>query len=253
MTSRPSALAPSTSGRKAAFISGASTDRLSPLKLSRVSTDPARDVAFYKTIGCEETEHARSADGKHAMRSITWEPPEDVELQFWWHADDQTKGDFTVGDFERGVRAVHKACVSSYRCGFDQWMDHHYAYDGVAVLDHYVEIFDRRNVTYSLWQQAFTDGPVTLYTLYFADETGLAVQLDGTLTTPWDAKGSWGLIRSASEGEEDGIAKCTNCLFADFANANHNLRFDLDADPPTFVAIRVGDLARVDGKKKGPA
>ena len=152
-----------------------------------MSTDPARDVAFYKTIGCEETEHARSADGKHAMRSITWEPPEDVELQFWWHADDQTKGDFTVGDFERGVRAVHKACVSSYRCGFDQWMDHHYAYDGVAELDHFVTILDSFNVTYSLWQQAFTADsavPVTLYTLYFADETGLAVQLDGTLTNP---------------------------------------------------------------------
>ena len=38
-----------------------------------------------------------------------------------------------------------------------------------------------------------------------------------------------------------------------FANANHNLRFQLDSNPPTFTAIRVGDLARVDGKKLGPA
>ena len=54
----------------------------------------------------------------------------------------------------------------------------------MAELDHYVDIFDEWNVTYSLWQQVFTDGPVTLYTLYFADKTGLAVQLDGTLTNP---------------------------------------------------------------------
>ena len=85
------------------------------------------------------------------------------------------------------------------------------------------------------------------------DDRGITFHADGTLTTPWDPKGSWGLIKSATEGEEDGIAKCTNCLFADFANANHNLRFDLTADPPTFIAIRVGDLASVDGRKMGAA
>ena len=56
-----------------------------------------------------------------------------VELQFWWHADSETAGATKVSHFESGVRAVHDACVSSYHCGFDQWMDHHYAYDGVAV------------------------------------------------------------------------------------------------------------------------
>ena len=85
------------------------------------------------------------------------------------------------------------------------------------------------------------------------DERGITFHADGKLTTPWDPKGSWGLIESAKDGEEDGIAKCTRCLFADFANANHNLRFNLEAQPPTFVAIRVGDLARVDGRKIGAA
>ena len=85
------------------------------------------------------------------------------------------------------------------------------------------------------------------------DTRGIAFHADGRLVTPWDPKGSWGLIRSASEGADDGIARCVRCLFADFANANHNLRFNLDATPPTFVAIRVGDLARVEGKKLGAA
>jgi len=87
--------------------------------------------------------------------------------------------------------------------------------------------------------------------MWGGDERGITFHLDGRLTTPWDNKGTWGLIKSAADGEEDGIAKCTRCLFADFANANHNLRFDLQAG--TFVAIRVGDLARVDGKKLGTA
>jgi hypothetical protein len=30
------------------------------------------------------------------MRAITWEPPEDVELQFWSHPDSATAGAFTV-------------------------------------------------------------------------------------------------------------------------------------------------------------
>lgn len=44
--------------------------------------------------------------------------------------------------------------------------------------------------------------------------------------------------------------RCVGCLFADFANANHNLRFDWSATPPTFTAVRVGDMATVVGKLK---
>jgi hypothetical protein len=43
------------------------------------------------------------------------------------------------------------------------------------------------------------------------------------------------------------VAACTNCLFADFANANHNVRFNWAAAPPTFDSVRVGDLENVKG------
>jgi len=96
------------------------------------------------------------------------------------------------------------------------------------------------------------------------DENRLEFQAGGTLVTPW-GEGKWGVISSASTRQagrtpkhsdgsaqsEDGVKQCTGCLFADFANANHNLRFDFTAEPPTFVAVRVGDLARVDGKYAG--
>lgn len=48
-----------------------------------------------------------------------------------------------------------------------------------------------------------------------------------------------------------GVTQCTGCLFADFANANHNLRFDFDVKPHTFMAIRVGDMAEVKGEFLG--
>ena len=111
-------------------LKSADTDRLTALKLSRASSDLERDLDFYQTLGCKVVERYHSADSRHEMRVITWEPPEDVEIQFWWHSDSATKGSFKVDDYEKGVQAVHKACVASYHCGFDQWMDHHYAYDG---------------------------------------------------------------------------------------------------------------------------
>jgi len=96
------------------------------------------------------------------------------------------------------------------------------------------------------------------------DENRLEFRAGGTLGTPW-GEGKWGVISSTSTRQaertpkhsdgaaqsEDGVKQCTGCLFADFANANHNLRFDFTAEPPTFVAVRVGDLARVDGKYAG--
>ena len=48
---------------------------------------------------------------------------------------------------------------------------------------------------------------------------------------------------------EDQVKRCADCLFADFANANHNIRFDLGAAPPTFKSVRVGDFEVVRGEK----
>ena len=114
---------------------------------------------------------------------------------------------------------------------------------------------------------------------------GLVFGRHGKLITPW-GEGKWGLVASsgAATGEaEDGVKRCTNCLFADFvrrepslllvathaplgahtphepplssflgpwqANANHNLRFDMEASPPSFESVRVGDMVKVVGKK----
>ena len=74
----------------------------------------------------------------------------------------------------------------------------------------------------------------------------------GHLTTPWGV-GAWGLV-TASQAAEGSVASaklqqvlaCGDCLFADFANANHNLRFTWEPTP-TFTSVRVGDLESVQG------
>jgi len=86
----------------------------------------------------------------------------------------------------------------------------------------------------------------------WAGNDGFEFTAGGELKTPWGV-GTWGLVSSsptaATDGlAEDGVKKCTDCLFADFANANHNLRFDFSSSPPTFKSTRVGDLAVVIGK-----
>jgi len=88
----------------------------------------------------------------------------------------------------------------------------------------------------------------------WAGNAGFEFRPQGLLRTPW-GDGTWGLVASKASGgddvPEDGVIKCTDCLFADFANANHNLRFDFDASPPTFKSVRVGDMLEVKGEYLG--
>ena len=79
----------------------------------------------------------------------------------------------------------------------------------------------------------------------------------GKLRTPW-GDGVWGLVVSDSltppVADAEYVSGCAGCLFADFANAAHNLRFDFGVEPPSFKAIRVGDLQKVIGEyRRGSA
>ena len=93
---------------------------------------------------------------------------------------------------------------------------------------------------------------------------GFEFKPGGVLVTPWGT-GTWGIVAAAGGGAggaaaappaggaevapEDQVKRCADCLFADFANANHNIRFDLGAAPPTFKSVRVGDFEVVRGEK----
>ena len=92
----------------------------------------------------------------------------------------------------------------------------------------------------------------------WAGTAGLVFKAGGVLQTPW-GKGTWGVVRDADDKAgatafgataEEIILRCNGCVFADFANANHNLVLDLDpttGKPSSFRAVRVGDLAEVKG------
>jgi len=68
-------------------------------------------------------------------------------------------------------------------CGFDQWFDNHYAYDGTAgssaALDRYVENAKNNGLPYHWWTV-----PSGMYQIYVIDPTGFSVQYDGHATNP---------------------------------------------------------------------
>ena len=91
----------------------------------------------------------------------------------------------------------------------------------------------------------------------WANIAGLQFQPAGALKTPWGV-GAWGVFKqpagvaahaavAAAEDVEDGIMRCSECLFADFGNAQHNLRFYFNETPPRFLSHRIGDGFNVEG------
>lgn len=67
---------------------------------------------------------------------------------------------------------------------------------------------------------------------------GLVFGSLGALKTPW-GEGKWGIVPGDTTGE---------AIFADFASALHNLKFDLPAGQ--FTSERVGDGEKVVGTKE---
>lgn len=45
---------------------------------------------------------------------------------------DKEGAKFTVKDYEDYMRATHEKYMVSDVCGFDQYIDNHYAYDGIG-------------------------------------------------------------------------------------------------------------------------
>jgi hypothetical protein len=90
-----------------------------------------------------------------------------------------------VKDFEDYMHSVHKTVMKSGVCGFDQWVDNHYAYDGEArstdtkPLDTYVANAKKLGYPYHWWAL-----PANRTQVYIIDPTGFGVQYDGPATNP---------------------------------------------------------------------
>lgn len=96
---------------------------------------------------------------------------------------DSVEGTFTPKMWEDYMHSVHKEVWKNGVCGFDQWFDNHYAYDGLAreaaPIDRYVANAKNLGYQYHWWAL-----PGNGHQVYVIDPTGFSVQYDGRATNP---------------------------------------------------------------------
>lgn len=113
--------------------------------------------------------------------------------------------------YENFVKKVHNDIILSNICGFDKWMDNHYAYDGIGGgplnLDEYAKHFEDRNLPYRWWST-----PRGGYVIYGSDPTGWSIQFNGNAVKPPSNAPSY----LATCKSDDGCAGQGNCKVADF-------------------------------------
>lgn len=109
-----------------------STSQDTIVKVSRATTMIDEMVDFYtNVIGGTVLSRTTSTDGtEFAVVKLTYA---DAQIQFVNRP--ATAGQtFTVLDLETYVNSVHNTYVKSTNCGFDQYADHHWAYDSMNTI-----------------------------------------------------------------------------------------------------------------------
>ena len=90
--------------------------------------------AFYSSdISVDTLKNEKYDDGSEVLVVAFSTPTQIVQLMFWSGRTEEgasEETDWGVKDFEDYLRSVHDDIIVSNVCGFDQYMDNHYAYDG---------------------------------------------------------------------------------------------------------------------------
>ena len=137
-------------------------DTLLPAKIQRATANMDQVKEFYSTdIGIKELTNWQNADGSTTVTFMYDKPHKSVQLQFTQGAKSFSEKDdeFTVADFESYMMSVHKKVMVNQVCGFDQWIDNHYAFDGdirdgyrPTMLDVYARHAEKLGLPYHWWK-----------------------------------------------------------------------------------------------------
>lgn len=132
---------------------------MTPIGISRASQKMEELMAFYsKSIGISMLKNFTYDDGtKHLV--YMWDyPTKGIQINFWIDRPTSADAKFTPKMFENYMRSVHNEIMVSDVCGFDQWMDNHYAYDKgpgsggkPTYLDLYTEHAKKMGLQYHWW------------------------------------------------------------------------------------------------------
>jgi hypothetical protein len=141
-----------------------SSDHLTALKISRSTAQMDRVLEFYSSdIGVDALTTKKYDDGSELHVMMYDKPQKGIQLHFWTNTKaakpraDINDDEFTVKMWEDYMHSVHKTYMISDVCGFDQWVDNHYAYDGDAqggrptMIDKFAEKAKSMGLQYHWW------------------------------------------------------------------------------------------------------
>ena len=152
-----------------------STDKV--VKVSRATTMLNEMVSFYtETIGGTVTKRSTSNSGTQTV--IVKLTHADAQLHFVNRpASDSAK--FTTADLEKYVNSVHDEYIKSTNCGFDQYADHHWAYDARSPQ---ISDLDLSSIAKKLqagnYKYRWFETPNDRHLIYAFDPSGWTFQLD---------------------------------------------------------------------------
>ena len=187
---------------------GATETQMTPLWISRASSDANRDAAWYashfwaSTVYNETTTDALGNTNTHIYMIIN---PSDYVFHWELHfvqRPPSSLGGMTIADVEGYFKEVHRSVILSPVCGFDSWIDNHYGMnmppqsvhkDAVSgyYLDRLLRSLDTdAGNTYRLYKQTVLDAGV-LYALYVVEPGGYSLQINGYLESAPELVPTW--------------------------------------------------------------
>lgn len=139
---------------------------LTALKISRSTANIDKVLEFYSSdIGIDKLTSQKYDDGSELHVVMYDKPTKGIQLHFWTNTKaakprtDINDDEFTVKMWEDYMLSVHKKYMVSDVCGFDQWVDNHYAYDGgrpsgggrPSMIDKFAEKAKSMGLQYHWW------------------------------------------------------------------------------------------------------
>merc|ERR1712137_504831 len=144
-------------------------------------------IAFYQGIIGDAKYHEAVVDS-HVKYCWQWNGAT-VYNCFTARQDDQTHGDFKVGDLEYTMNQTHDKLLNSNAggspcCGADRWFDNHYAVDSRTVDSDKIVAYVNSHNPYHACGNSPRSSSYVLKSL--VDPSGLSIQMDTSTSLPND-------------------------------------------------------------------
>jgi len=148
-----------------------------PIIVSRATTKIDEMIAFYTEIVEGTVTKRETVDGVEIAQVQLQNAP-DMVMQFVNRPPPAT-AKFSVEDLENYVNSVHDQYIKSTNCGFDQFADHHWAYDARTqseTLSSVAKKLDAKGHKYRWFEIQYPSH--NGYQIYAFDPSGWTFQLD---------------------------------------------------------------------------